>query len=33
MAGACFSIIPIAVLFLIAQRFFIEGMTIGAVKE
>ncbi|HPY74294.1 MAG TPA: ABC transporter permease subunit [Planctomycetota bacterium] len=33
MAGACFSIIPIAILFLIAQRFFIEGMTTGAVKE
>lgn len=33
MAGACFSIIPIAILFLFAQRYFIEGMTIGAVKE
>ncbi|PKK92225.1 MAG: hypothetical protein CVV64_02095 [Candidatus Wallbacteria bacterium HGW-Wallbacteria-1] len=33
MAGACFSILPIAVLFLLAQRFFIEGMTSGAVKE
>ncbi len=33
MAGACFSIIPIALLFLFAQRFFIEGMTSGAVKE
>jgi multiple sugar transport system permease protein len=33
MAGACFSILPIAFLFLIAQRFFIEGMTSGAVKE
>lgn len=33
MAGACFSIIPIAIIFLIAQRFFIEGMTSGAVKE
>ena len=33
MAGACFSIIPIAILFLAAQRVFIEGMTSGAVKE
>lgn len=33
MAGACFSIVPIAILFLMAQRFFIEGMTSGAVKE
>lgn len=33
MAASCFSIIPIAVLFLIAQNFFIEGMTKGAVKE
>ncbi|MDX2175624.1 MAG: ABC transporter permease subunit [Candidatus Sumerlaeia bacterium] len=33
MAGACFSIVPIAVLFLMAQKYFIEGMTAGAVKE
>lgn len=33
MAGACFSILPIALLFLFAQRTFIEGMTAGAVKE
>mgnify|MGYP006284410637 CR=1 FL=1 len=33
MAGACFSILPISILFLMAQRFFIEGMTSGAVKE
>ena len=33
MAGACFSIIPIAILFLLAQRVFIEGMTSGAIKE
>ena len=32
MAGACFSIVPIAILFLFAQKFFIEGMTSGAVK-
>lgn len=33
MAGACFSIIPITVLFVIAQRFFVQGMTSGGVKE
>jgi len=32
MAGACFSVLPIAVVFLLAQRFFIEGLTQGAVK-
>lgn len=33
MAGACFSIIPVAVIFVFAQRYFIRGMTSGAVKE
>jgi ABC-type glycerol-3-phosphate transport system permease component len=33
MAGACFSIIPVTILFIIAQRFFMQGMTSGAVKE
>lgn len=33
MAGACFSVLPITILFLFAQRFFIEGMTSGGVKE
>lgn len=33
MAGACFSIIPIAILFLSLQRFFMDGLTAGAVKE
>jgi len=33
MAASCFSIVPIAILFLVAQNFFIEGMTKGAVKE
>ena len=33
MSASCFSIVPIAVLFLFAQRYFIEGMTAGAVKE
>ena len=32
MAGACFSIVPVAVLFVFAQKYFIEGMTQGAVK-
>ncbi|MBF0405960.1 MAG: carbohydrate ABC transporter permease [Candidatus Riflebacteria bacterium] len=33
MSASCFSIVPIAVLFLFSQRYFIEGMTQGAVKE
>jgi multiple sugar transport system permease protein len=33
MSASCFSIVPTAVLFLFAQRYFIEGMTQGAVKE
>lgn len=33
MAGACFSIVPVAILFLFAQRYFVQGMTTGAVKE
>jgi multiple sugar transport system permease protein len=33
MAASCFSIIPITLLFLLAQRYFIEGMTQGSVKE
>lgn len=33
MAASCFSIIPIAILFILAQKYFIEGMTQGAVKE
>jgi ABC-type glycerol-3-phosphate transport system permease component len=33
MAGACFSIIPVALIFAVAQRYFIQGMTSGAVKE
>lgn len=33
MAGACFSILPIAILFSVAQRFFIQGLTAGSVKE
>ena len=33
MAASCISIIPIAIIFLFAQRYFIEGMTKGAIKE
>jgi multiple sugar transport system permease protein len=33
MAGACFSILPIAALFVVSQRFFIQGLTAGSVKE
>ena len=33
MSASCFSIVPITILFLFAQRYFIEGMTAGAVKE
>jgi arabinosaccharide transport system permease protein len=32
IVGSFFSMIPILVLFLLFQRFFIEGMTAGAVK-
>jgi multiple sugar transport system permease protein len=32
MAASSVSIIPIAAVFLVTQRFFIEGMTKGAVK-
>ena len=33
IVGAFFSIIPIFILFVAFQRYFIEGMTAGAVKE
>jgi arabinosaccharide transport system permease protein len=32
IAGSCFSIIPVLILFLSAQKYFIEGMTMGSVK-
>ena len=32
IAGSCFAIIPILVLFVMFQRYFIEGMTAGGVK-
>jgi multiple sugar transport system permease protein len=33
MAASAVSIIPISLIFLFAQRYFIEGMTRGAIKE
>lgn len=33
IAGAVFSIIPIVILFMLFQKFFIAGMTAGGVKE
>ena len=33
IAGAVFSIIPIVILFIIFQKFFIAGMTAGGIKE
>lgn len=32
IAGSCFAIIPILILFVCFQRYFIEGMTAGGVK-
>jgi arabinosaccharide transport system permease protein len=32
IAGSCFSILPVFVVFLIFQKYFISGMTAGAVK-
>ncbi len=32
IAGSCFAILPVFVLFLAFQRYFIDGMTAGAVK-
>lgn len=32
IVGSCFSIIPIFILFIAFQKYFIEGMTAGAVK-
>ena len=33
MAGAVISIVPIVILYIVAQRFFVQGMVAGAVKE
>ncbi|TCL62048.1 carbohydrate ABC transporter membrane protein 2 (CUT1 family) [Hydrogenispora ethanolica] len=33
IVGSCFSIIPIFILFLYFQKYFIAGMTAGSVKE
>ncbi|MGV3615577.1 MAG: carbohydrate ABC transporter permease [Fimbriimonas sp.] len=32
MAGACFVILPVIVVYLLAQRYFIEGIAMGGVK-
>ncbi|MCR2808067.1 carbohydrate ABC transporter permease [Paenibacillus soyae] len=32
IAGACFAVIPVLIVFLFFQRYFIEGMTAGGVK-
>lgn len=32
ITGSCFAILPLLLLFLLAQKFIIEGMTAGAVK-
>jgi len=32
IAGSVFSVIPIVILFLLFQRYFVEGMTVGAIK-
>lgn len=32
IAGACFSVIPLLILFSFTQKYFIEGMTMGSVK-
>ncbi|HVP58486.1 MAG TPA: carbohydrate ABC transporter permease [bacterium] len=33
MAASAVSLVPIAIIFIFAQRYFIEGMTQGAIKE
>ncbi|MBX7244429.1 MAG: carbohydrate ABC transporter permease [Candidatus Sumerlaeaceae bacterium] len=33
MAGACFSILPVCALLLFTQRFFMQGLIAGGVKE
>lgn len=33
VVGSCFSVVPIFILFLCFQKYFIEGMTAGSVKE
>ena len=33
MAAACFSIVPVVILFLFLQRYIISGLTAGGVKE
>ncbi len=33
MAGAVLTVLPVLVLFLLLQRQYVEGITIGGVKE
>ena len=32
IAGSCFSVLPLLIVFLLFQKYFISGMTAGAVK-
>jgi multiple sugar transport system permease protein len=32
MAGACIQAIPIIIVFLLFQQYFLKGVTIGAIK-
>ena len=32
ITGSCFAIVPLLIMFLLAQRFIIDGMTAGSVK-
>jgi multiple sugar transport system permease protein len=32
MAGAIFSALPVIILYFLAQRFMVQGMTAGSVK-
>jgi len=33
MAAATLSILPMIIVFLVAQKYFIEGITVGGLKE